>query len=88
MHKGADRLLLVETMRLRIGERIDAVERPIRILFNRCLQGLDHRRIGGLPQKPKKCFVSHSMSSKVGLRPINIGRRRPVKKGAGETSFI
>jgi len=27
------------------------------------------------------------MSSKVGLRPINIGRRRPFKKGVGEIPF-
>ena len=53
MDKGADGVLLVETMRVRIGEWIDAVEDPIRIRFNRCFQGFDHRRIGGLPQKPK-----------------------------------
>ena len=64
------------------------LQQPILVSFNRCLEGLDHRRIGGLPQKPKKCFVSHSISSKVGLRPINVGRRRSVKKGAGETPFI
>ena len=44
---------LVETMRFRIGERIDTVEQPILIRFNRCLQGVYHRGIGGLPQKPK-----------------------------------
>ena len=53
MDKGADRLLLVETMRARIGEGIDPIEQPILVGFNRCLQGLDHRRIRGLPQKPK-----------------------------------
>ncbi len=53
MNKGADRLLLVETMRCSIDQRIDPIEQPVLVGFNRCLQGLDHRRIGGLPQKPK-----------------------------------
>ena len=53
MDKGADRVLLVETMRVGIGQWIDAVEIPIGIRFNRCFQGFDHRRIRGLPQKPK-----------------------------------
>ena len=85
MDESADSLLLVKTMRLSVGERIDPVEQPILVGFNRCLEGVDHRCSGGLPQKPKKCFVSHSISPKVGLRPINIGQRRQVKKGGPRT---
>jgi hypothetical protein len=81
MDESADSLLLVKTMRLSVGERIDPVEQPILVGFNRCLEGVDHRCGGGLPQKPKKCYDSQSISPKVGLRPINIGLRRPVKKG-------
>ena len=88
MDEGADRLLLAQTMRFRIGQRIDAVERPIWIRLNRCLQGFDHRRIGGLPQKPKQCFVSHSISSKAGFAAINIGRPASQKKGPAKSPSI
>jgi hypothetical protein len=82
--KSADRPLLVETMRFRVGERIDAVESPIRVLFHRCLQGVDHRRIGGLPQKPKKRFVSHKLSPIACWRPISARQlRAPRKRTAG-----
>ena len=53
MDKAGNGLFLVETMRFSIGERIDAVEEPILVGLNRCLQGVNHLRIGGLPQKSK-----------------------------------
>jgi hypothetical protein len=86
MDKGADGRFLVKTMLTRIGEGIDPIEQSVLVAFNRCFQGFDHRWIRGLPQKPKKCFVSHSMSPKSGLRPINIGPPAS-QKGAGEISF-
>ena len=88
MDKGADGRFLVETMLIRIGEGIDPVEQSVLVAFNRCFQGFDHRWIRGLPQKPKKCFVSHSISSKAGLRPINIGRAGQSKKGPAKSPFI
>jgi hypothetical protein len=78
MDKGADRLLLVETMRLSIGERIDPVEQPILVGFNRCLQGVNHRRIGSLPQKTKERLrVSHVTPSPLG-RSVNRPRFHPA----------
>ena len=35
MDKAANGLFLVETTRFSIGESIDAIERPIRVRFNR-----------------------------------------------------
>ena len=49
MDKAANGLFLVETMRFSIGERIDAVEKPILVGLNRRLQGLNHLWVGGLP---------------------------------------
>jgi hypothetical protein len=60
MDKAADHRFLGQAMRRGEGERIDAVESAIRIRVNRLLDGLGHRRIGGLPEKaPVWLRVSH-----------------------------
>ena len=86
MNKAADGLFLVETMRFSIGERIDAVEEPIRVGLNRCLQGVDHRRIGSLPQKSKERLrVSHGAPSSV--RSIGRVSTPPAPQSKREASL-
>ena len=88
MDKAADGLFLVETMRFSIGERIDAVERSIRVRFNRCLQSLDHRRIGGLPQKSKQCLrVSHRDPRRSAGRSIGRVSTPPAPQSKRQASF-
>ena len=85
MDKPADHRLLGQAMRRRVGERIDAVERPIRVRLDRFLQGLGHRWVGGLLEKaPEWLRVSHLTPSLAPLRPICIRplpfRRRPTQE--------
>src|SRR5271165_1323573 len=72
-------------MRRRVGERIDAVEGPIRVRLDRFLQGLGYRWVGSLLEKaPEWLRVSHFASSNRPQRPISIRplpfRRRPAQE--------
>ena len=60
MNEAADGLFFIETMRIGVSNRIDPVQQPILVVFDGCLQGVNHRRMGGLPQEAEEGIcVSH-----------------------------
>ncbi len=68
MDERTDHRFLVEAVRGGEGERVDAVERPVRRGFDRRLQLVGDDRFSRLPQEfpERRCF-SHRRSSVQGL---------------------
>src|SRR5271155_1265936 len=88
MDHPADRLLLTEAALGGVGERIDAVQGPIRVRFHRHFKRRGHRWVGGLLEKaPEGVRVNHSVSSIIPARPVSL-RPAPDLPASGRRTVL